>query len=70
VLDERYAQAIPALQLSVVELNGARDHFEERGFTGAVATDEPHSFAGKHREPCTVEKRAVAVGEMSIENCD
>ena len=59
-----------ALQLAVVELQRARDHPQQRGLAGAVAADEADALAGLQREPCTVEQRLVAVGEMGIEKCD
>ncbi len=70
LLDEGDPQAVATLQLAVVELQRSRDDFEQRGLAGAVAADEADALADLHREAGSVEERAVAKGEVGIENCD
>src|SRR5687768_14101074 len=70
LLHECDAQAIASLQLTIIELQRARDYLEQRGFAGTVAANEADSFAGQHGKTRTVEKWVVAIGEMGIDNCD
>ena len=44
LLDERNAQAVTALDIALVEVREPRDHPQQRGFSGAIAANEPDAL--------------------------
>jgi hypothetical protein len=58
------------LNFAVVELRQPRDDAQERGFPGAVATDQANALTGADCQLSAIEKRPVAKGEMGVEQGD
>jgi hypothetical protein len=70
LLNEGDSQSIAPLNFAVVELRQPRDDAQERGFPGAVATDQANALTGADCQLSAIEKRPVAKGEMGVEQGD
>src|SRR6185437_14752133 len=67
LLDEGDSQSRALLQLAVIQEGQPRYDAYQRRFSRAVASDEPEPFAAFNGELRSVQKRAIAVGEMTVE---
>src|SRR5580704_6798806 len=70
LLHEYKAQTVTPLHLAVIERSLTCEYAQQRGLTCAVASDEAEALAGRYRELCTIKKRTLAEGDVSIAKCD
>ncbi len=66
LFDQHDRQAVPRLDLPVVELTLPRDDLQQRRLARAVAADEPDALAFADDDAGAVEQRMEAEGELGV----
>ena len=66
LLDQHHAHPVHAAQCAIVELCKPRDDAQQRGFAGAVASDQADVLTARHCEIGAIEQWMQAVGEFGV----
>jgi hypothetical protein len=70
LLHEGHPQTVTALQSAIVERCETGYHAQQRGLAGAITPDQAQPLAAAYRELYAIQQRAVAVGEVGIQDGD
>src|SRR4030065_456474 len=62
----RYAQALRTGDLAIIRLDFTRDHFQQRGFTRAIAPDQAQPLAAIDGKAHAIEQRRLAERKDNI----